>query len=368
VLSVSLFEALLNDSATEAVALLDAILWEADTGRRHFDFVGGRAEDMLGYPLSAWYEDGFWRRIVEPEDLALAEFYFQEAVGRGGDHGHEYRVRRADGTVRWIRDRVYVAEDGGAAPLRGVTIDVTARRELEDRFAQAQKMDAVGQLAGSVARDFNRLLIAIGGSVDLLLAGTQDETSLARLREIGEEASRGGELVAQLFAFGRRAFAAGESSGELDVLTRGVEFNDSDGQLLLAENPQRERAAVVVDQESAVRQVARSVLEGEGYLVHEAANGLQALECLEEAAGKIDLILSDVVMSDLTGPEMIARLRPLQHGTRVLFMCGYADGGLLRQGGLDERRVGVLQRPFTPEELAARVAQLMAADDHGAAG
>ena len=150
---------------------------------------------MLGYRVEQWLsEDDFWRRIVEPEDLPLAELYFQEAIGRARDHDHEYRVRSSTGEVHWLRDRVRVAlADDKESRLHGVTVDVTARRELEERMIQSQKMDAVGQLAGGVAHDFNNLLVVISGFTDLLLARVKDETSLVQLHEISQAAGRAGE-------------------------------------------------------------------------------------------------------------------------------------------------------------------------------
>ncbi|HSZ14177.1 MAG TPA: PAS domain S-box protein [Solirubrobacteraceae bacterium] len=116
---------------------LDAIVWEADAERHRFSFVSARAEELLGYPLSSWlHEEGFWQRIVEPEDLALAELQFREAVGCTSDH--EYRVRDANGRVVWLRDRVRVARAHGGGPrLHGVTMDVTRRRAADGRVPLA---------------------------------------------------------------------------------------------------------------------------------------------------------------------------------------------------------------------------------------
>jgi PAS domain S-box-containing protein len=202
---------------------IDAIVWEADPARRRFSFVNERACEMLAYPLSAWLEeDDFWRRIVEPEDLELAEMLFQEAVSRASDHDHEYRVRAADGRLVWVRDRVRVtAGEGGEARLLGVTVDITAHRALEEDIVRVQKLEAAGQLAGGVASDFGNLLVVIAGKTDLLIGRVRDDVSLAQLREISAAAVRASELVAQLQMFGEGASSLGDSV-YLDALHASV--------------------------------------------------------------------------------------------------------------------------------------------------
>jgi len=144
---------------------IDAIVWEADVERRRFHFVSKRAEEKLGYPLERWLdEDYFWRTVVHPDDRGLAEAFFREATARGIDHEYEYRVRAADGSVVWIRDRVRLIDaTKGERELAGVIVDVSARRELEERLLQSQKMEGVGQLAGGGAPGFHNLLVVIRG-------------------------------------------------------------------------------------------------------------------------------------------------------------------------------------------------------------
>ncbi len=119
---------------------------------------------------------------------------------------------------------------------------------------------------------------------------------------------------------------------------------------------------LLVEDESAVRRLVRSVLEQAGYRVHEATNGLDALAYIEHKNSEIGLILTDVAMPGISGPELVARLAPAGQSPRVLFMSGYADSQLLKRG-LDERAIGVLHKPFTAEELTARVAAVMSEDE-----
>ncbi len=332
---------------------VDAIVWESDGSRRRFSFVSKRAEDMLGYSQAAWLEgDAFWQQIVEPEDLPLAELYLQDAVGRASDHDHEYRVRKADGQLIWVRDHVHVAVgEDGESRLHGVTVDVTARRALEEDLIQAQRADAVGQLAVGVAHDFESLLVVVASQTKLILERIHDDNVLTPLREISRAAARAGELVEQLLAFDQRSSRFGEPDQQ--QTSESTHRDDS-------ESVEQTGAGVVlvVEEEAPVRQLVRSVLEQSGYRVHEAASGRDALAYLEQHSAPLDLILSDVAMPDITGLELIARRGPARPSPRVLFMSGYVDSQFLDGGG-DEPSIGVLHKPFTPAELSARVAQIM---------
>jgi PAS domain S-box-containing protein len=203
---------------------VDAIVWEADPKRSRFSFVSERAQQLLGYPTEAWLgEDDFWRRIVEPCDLELAELLFREAAGAARDHDHEYRVRHADGRLVWVRDRVRVVRgDGGEARLHGVTVDMTASRALEEDLLQAHKLEAMGEFADGVAHDFGNLLAVIDKQTQLLLARVRDEVFKLRLQEISEAAVRAGELVAQLLAFGHGA-GAGDGLAHLRASQAGLD-------------------------------------------------------------------------------------------------------------------------------------------------
>jgi len=105
------------------------------------------------------------------------------------------------------------------------------------------------------------------------------------------------------------------------------------------------------------------VLEEDGYTVYDAANGRQALELLDYSARRIDLIVTDVVMPDINGPEFVSRLDALR-SSKVLFMSGYADSQLVNRG-LADRTAAILQKPFSPDQLRERVAEMLA--DEGAA-
>ena len=111
---------------------------------------------------------------------------------------------------------------------------------------------------------------------------------------------------------------------------------------------------VLAEDERLVRVLAQKVLERAGYRVLVAAGGAEALALAERNDGPIHLLLTDVVMPEMTGRELARRLTSLRPGLRVLYMSGYADEAVAQHGVLDPG-TAFLQKPFTPEALAKKV-------------
>lgn len=111
---------------------------------------------------------------------------------------------------------------------------------------------------------------------------------------------------------------------------------------------------LVVEDQDQLRRMAVKVLRHHGYRVIEATNPGEALLHCERYPGPIHLLLSDVVMPGMTGPEMVERIRPLRPSIEVLFMSGYSEQARQRHRDL-ELAGGYLQKPFSAEELATRV-------------
>ena len=107
---------------------------------------------------------------------------------------------------------------------------------------------------------------------------------------------------------------------------------------------------LLVEDEGDVRELTREILEMAGYTVLEAARGDEALRLCRDSAKPIDLLLTDVVMPQMSGPELARHIAELRPGTKVVYMSGYTDDALGHHGVLDPEIV-LLPKPFTPESL-----------------
>jgi two-component system cell cycle sensor histidine kinase/response regulator CckA len=384
------------------------------------------------------------------------------------------------------------------------------RSRLEQQFRQAQKMEAVGRLAGGVAHDFNNLLTVITGYAELLL-GSPDLPIGQRtaLEEIQRAAERGGALTHQLLAFSRRqpftprtvhlnalivhmenmlsrligedveliTVAAAEPAtirtdpGQLEQVVMNVVVNARDampggGKLIIetanaqvdqtyagpnvdlkpgsyvvlaisdtgmgmdpettmhlfepffttkapgkgtglglataygivkqsggaisvysepgrgttvkiylpsaeakaaAEMPEQSSSPalrgsetiLVLEDEARVRKLVCEVLAGHGYHVLEAVRGEEAMRMASEYKGCIHLLLTDVVMPEMSGPQALEQIRARHPNMKVLFMSGYTDEAMMHHGILDSG-APFLQKPFLPDALAQKVRDVLA--------
>jgi CheY-like chemotaxis protein len=111
---------------------------------------------------------------------------------------------------------------------------------------------------------------------------------------------------------------------------------------------------LVVEDEDAVRDLVCEMLRMSGYTVIEARHGGEALLLCEQSREPIDLLLTDVVMPQMSGRQLAERLAPLQPDMKVLFMSGHTDDAVIRHG-VKNAMMTFLQKPFTPVALARKV-------------
>ena len=143
---------------------------------------------------------------THPDDREHVRSTVEKAVEERSEFTFAFRMILPEGVVRWFQFDGRVALDQHGAPARvvGVLADITDRRSLEMQLRQAQKMEAVGQLAGGVAHDFNNLLTAIIGYARFALERSNDGDQRHDIEEIVKAAGRAGALTKQLLSFSRR--------------------------------------------------------------------------------------------------------------------------------------------------------------------
>jgi PAS domain S-box-containing protein len=452
--------------------------------------------------------------VAHAEDLE-ADLAERRRLIRGEARSYDSMMRllRRDGKVVWVYANNSVVQDAAGTPLYFLAYirDVTERKILEEQLRQAQKMEAVGQLAGGVAHDFNNLLTAIIGNTELLLR-TIDLEDRRRLDvlEINRAAHRAATLTRQLLAFSRKqvlqprivdlndvvaelttmlrriigehvelrlqldpglgrvladpsqleqvitnlavnardAMPSGgtltirtanldeaqvplsspESSPllgplvELSVSDNGVGMDErtqarlfepffttkelgrgtglglatvygivrqSGGQIRVStrlhhgstftiylpmaegvpeseveaegwgEIPRGTGTILVVEDEDAVRYLACRVLRGNGYRVLEAGDPAVALRVVQSEAQPIDLLVTDIVMPVMSGPALAERLVAARPDLKVLYITGYAEAAIERQGALPAGGA-LLEKPFTAQQLADSVRRALA--------
>jgi two-component system, cell cycle sensor histidine kinase and response regulator CckA len=423
--------------------------------------------------------------------------------------GIEVKWKRKDGSAVTVRisGRAVSSADEPADVLEAIAEDVTDRRALEDQFRQAQKMEAVGRLAGGVAHDFNNLLMVISGYAEVILTDLKfDHPLREKAFAIQQASDRATTLTRQLLAFSRKQLLelkvvdvnaivadmerllrpligenvaltarlapeaghtradAGQleqvlmnlvvnakdampNGGKLTIQTQNVSVDEghrgqtfirpgnyvmlsvsdtgtgmdketqsrifepffttkekgkgtglglstvygivkqSGGYVMVqseegrgttfqiylprAEGTTEKQAAPVpgttvggtetvllVEDEESVRQLVRDTLEARGYKVVEAQDGEVGLAAANRYEGKIDLVITDVVMPGLSGRELVERLAKTRPETKVLYLSGYTEDAVISEGTLGSG-TAFLQKPFTLQNLSKKVREVL---------
>ncbi|MDT8369122.1 MAG: response regulator [Longimicrobiales bacterium] len=156
-----------------------------------------------------------------------------------------------------------------------------------------------------------------------------------------------------------RLESAPEGGTVFEVLlpVAGPEGREEEGRTPANDRKSNARTILVVDDNEAVRAFAESVLRRAGYRVRTAASGAEGIAVALEIADDLELIISDVVMSGMSGPEMVRRILTEEDGIRVLYVSGYTDEALAHHEV--KRRGSFLQKPFTPDSLLTAVRELL---------
>jgi len=193
---------LITENAADMIAVIDA------DGRRLYN--SPSYERILGYSSDEMQQTSSLEQ-VHPEDRQLVEEAAKEARSTSVGRRIEYRMRHKDGTWRFLESTASTILDAEGRPVKLVIVnrDITGRRQLEEQFRQAQKMEAVGRLSGGIAHDFNNILGVIIGYCEILQERMAPTDPLAScVEEVLQAGRRGGSLTRQLLAFSRQQVLA----------------------------------------------------------------------------------------------------------------------------------------------------------------
>jgi len=122
--------------------------------------------------------------------------------------------------------------------------------------------------------------------------------------------------------------------------------------------PRGNETILLVEDDSKVRILVSEVLRMAGYTVLEASNGEEAIRLAQQYENKVHLLLTDVIMPQISGPELVRKLSPLCVNMKILFMSGYTDGEILSFSAEDQQ-IPFLRKPFLPKILAHRVREVL---------
>jgi two-component system cell cycle sensor histidine kinase/response regulator CckA len=165
-------------------------------------------------------------------------------------------------------------------------------------------------------------------------------------RHVEDEAEKAA-AAAEAEAAANRSAAEGASIASAKAASDGPEDLTGGSSVVL-----------LVEDEEAVRRGGKRMLEARGYQVHEAGTGVEALEVLQELEGKVDIVVSDVVMPEMDGPTLLTELRKDYPDMKFIFVSGYAEDAFAKNLPADAK-FGFLAKPFSLKQLATAVREML---------
>jgi len=252
--------------------------------------------------------------------------------------------------------------------VAAISRDISDRKFLEKQLRQAQKMEAIGQLAGGIAHDFNNLLSVINGYCELLEQELRHNATAGRnCQQIKKAGERAASLTRQLLAFSRQQVL------EPAVLDLNTVVLDLEKMLrrVIGEDVEFEpnsridncfggtETILLVEDEDALRSLTRDLLISSGYRLLEAGSPEKALQTARQYAGPIHLLLTDVIMPGMNGRALAQELVTARPEKKVVYMSGYAG---FRQPHLLDAESGPLSKPFKREILLRKLRDALASN------
>ncbi len=171
------------------------------------EFISEGCLELTGYEAEVLAGNGevFFGDLIHPEDKEHVRQTVTEAVTGGKRFEMSYRIRTAEGAVKWIweRGQGIPSEDGVMRHIEGFMTDVTEKRRMESQSLRNQRLESIGTLAGGVAHDLNNVLTPILMSLTILRMKLQQPRDVELLNAMENSANRGAEMVKQILSFAR---------------------------------------------------------------------------------------------------------------------------------------------------------------------
>jgi PAS domain S-box-containing protein len=307
-----------------------------------------RATDMIGLDSAILYAD------IEDRQR------FRDALQRGAGqvHNYEMRLKRRDGADVWglVNATLDYDQRGTPTTIEAMMVDITGRRQAEIQRRQAETMEAVSTFAGRVFDEVDALLGVIGREVAHAADGPADAARLrACLARIADASERAGVLRQELAEVsGSRALQPGagadteaalDFSGPRPIPVDAPAQDDADGTA-----PTCRPVVLLVEDEDTVRRLAARMLGRADFDVVLAETPAAALEIAASPERRIDLLLTDVVMPEMTGIELARRVKALRPAIRAVFMSGYSADIVADRDVVGDDAL-IVQKPFSALEL-----------------
>jgi signal transduction histidine kinase len=200
---------------------LPAVLYVASASDdfRTRRFIGGKLETLIGSGIDASTEPFAWLDRIHAADLPRVLESF-ERTASGAPFSSEYRLLCIDNEYRWFSDRATMSRDNPEEQF-GLLLDVSDRRMLEEQLAHARKLEAIGEMTGGVAHDFNNMLSVIMGSLERVLSGPIEDDKMRSRLDLALQGARScADLTKRLLGFARRQALDPKATSIADELTR----------------------------------------------------------------------------------------------------------------------------------------------------
>lgn len=238
--------------------------------------------------------------------------------------------------------------------------DELRRAQEEATLAEARRLEGIAVLAGQVAHNFNNLLTTIRGNVELALELDPDGPVVDCLREIEGASLVATRVTAQLLVYSRQQKLEPRLPDLLEAEGPATTSSaPSDAQEELQGGTE---TLLLVDDEAAVGRILRLLLEPLGYCLLSADSGPAALHVAQAHEGPIHLLVSDVLMPGMNGPELARQLVKERPDTKVLFVSGFCDD-VIDRDGLPDGCVHFLGKPYKRQSLAEKVRSVLDGND-----